>query len=462
MCRRARPPSRYDAAMNDAAPAVPVLPLDLPAEASGAVVVAFSGGLDSTVLLHRLAAEPALRARGLRAVHVHHGLQAAADDWAAHCLRQAQALEVPLEVARVQVPRDAGLGVEAAARHARYAALARALAPGDVLATAHHQDDQAETFLLRALRASGPQGLGAMRPWRRFAGGWHWRPLLERPRVELEAYAQAQRLEWVEDPSNAVADPERNFLRLQVLPLLRRRWPHAAAALARSAALSAGADALLGAEDAALLPAVAGTVPGTLSAGALLAQPAARRARLLRHWIRAQGLPPLPGRGLVQVERELLRARPDAQPCFDWAGARLTRWRDLLHAGPLRAPLPPDWQAGWDGRAPLQLPDGGRLWLHGPDDGAGGTGFATAVQVRARRGGERIRLPGRAHGHALKHVLQEHGVPPWRRAHLPVLAAPDGRTLAAGDVAVDAELAAWLHARGLRLAWRAPCDPEPR
>lgn len=467
------------------------IPLDaLPAAAGGTLVVAFSGGLDSTVLLHRLAVDPVLRARGLRALHVHHGLQAAADAWAEHCARQAAALGVALEVLRVDVPRDGGHGIEAAAREARYAALAAALAPGETLATAHHLDDQAETFLLRALRASGPEGLGAMRPWRRFAGGWHWRPLLALPRATLRAWAQAHALEWIEDPSNALPDPDRNFLRLQVLPMLQRRWPHAAAALARSAELSAQADALLDADDAALLDVLGGEtgrMPATTGAdlgrgpqgdtghsldlAGLLAQPPARRARLLRRWVRELGLPRLPARGIERIEAELLGARADAEAAFAWSGARILRWRGWLHADRLRASLPSDWSVLWDGRTPLDLPDGGRLWLqagdagtHGNDAGddgdPSGTGFDAPLRVRARRGGERIVLPGRTHSHALKHVLQERGVPPWRRAHLPLLVAvsgdDDGQVLAAGDIACAAPLDAWLRARGLRLVWRPP------
>jgi tRNA(Ile)-lysidine synthase len=439
-----------------AAPTPPPLPLPHPpAEADGAIVVAFSGGLDSSVLLHRLAAEPALRARGLRAVHVDHGLQAAAGDWAAHCARQAQTLQVPLQVIEVQVPRDGGTGLEAAARQARYAALRATLAPGDVLATAHHLDDQAETFLLRALRASGPEGLGAMRACRPLGQAWQWRPLLEIPRAALLEYARAHGIAWVEDPSNALPDPDRNFLRLQVLPLLRQRWPQAAGAFARSAALSAEADALLAAEDAALLRTHAGDDPRTLRVPALQALPAARRARVLRHWLRTLGLPPLPARGVDRIERELLGARADAQASFAWSGARVLRWRDFLHADRRREPLPAHWQAGWDGRAPLALPDGGRLRLH---DEAGGAvaGFDAVLRVHARRGGERILLPGRAHSHALKHVLQDRGVPPWRRAHLPLLSDDDGQLLAAGDAAWSATLAAWLHARGWHLAWDPP------
>ncbi len=428
---------------------------EIPGAATGALVVGYSGGLDSTVLLHRLATEPALRARGLRAVHVHHGLQQDADAWATHCQRQAAVLHVPLQVLRVQVPRASGEGPEAAARAARYAALSSTLATGDLLATAHHLDDQAETFLLRALRASGLDGLGAMRPLRRLGGAWQWRPLLQMPREALQGYAQAHGLDWIEDPSNARSDADRNFLRLQLLPLLRQRWPHAATSLARSAALCAQTGALLAEEDASLLRTHAGDDPRTLRVPALLALPAARRARVLRHWIRTLDLPPLPARGVERIEEALLHARADAEARFAWAGARVLRWRDFLHADTLRAPLPPDWQVDWDGSAPLALPDGGTLRLRA-DDGRSACGFDAPVRVHARRGGERIVLPGRAHSHLLKHVLQARGVPPWRRAQLPLLSGADGRLLAAGDIAWADGLARWLHARGWHLAWQPP------
>lgn len=434
----------------------------LAAEAAGAIVAGCSGGLDSTVLLQRLAAEPWIRARGLRAVHIHHGLQAGADDWAGQCRRQAQALGVPFDVIRVGVDRDSGCGLEAAARQARYAALEATMAPGEVLATAHHRDDQAETFLLRALRASGPQGLGAMRPLRRFGPGWHWRPLLALPRDALLAHAHAHGLDWIEDPSNALSDPERNFLRLQVLPLLRTRWPHATASLARSAQLCAEADALLADEDAALCDAMAGADPHTLPLPMLLALPVERRARVLRRWLLGLDLPPLPARGAERIERDLLGARNDARATFAWAGARVLRWRDVLHADRLRPPLPADWSTDWDGRAPLDLPDGGCLSLHAAQ-GAAVAGFQAPLRVHARRGGERIVLPGRAHSHLLKQVLQDRGVPPWQRAHLPLLSDARGILQAAGDVACSGPLAQWLQARGEWLQWQRPGqDASPR
>ncbi|WP_024869281.1 tRNA lysidine(34) synthetase TilS [Pseudoxanthomonas suwonensis] len=440
----------------------PRLPLPFDAlPATGALVVGFSGGLDSSALLHALALEPAARARGLRAVHVHHGLHADAGQWAAHCQAQARAWDVPVQVIGVQVPRDAGLGLEGAAREARYTALLSTLEQGDVLATAHHLDDQAETFLLRALRASGPEGLGAMRPLRRRGHAWQWRPLLDLPRTALLDYAREHGLEWIEDPSNLHPDPDRNFLRLQLLPLLRQRWPHAAAALARSAELCAQADALLADADAQLLRQLTREDPRTLPVSPLETQPPERRARLLRRWVRELGLPPLPGHAVERIERELLAARADARPCFAWAGARIERWGDLLHADREREPLPSSWSVAWDGREPLHLPDGGLLQLH---DGRGAPvpGFDAPLRVHARQGGERITLPGRPHSHALKHVLQERAVPPWRRRHLPLLSDAEGDVLAAGDAIQAGALAQWLDARDWRLAWQPPGSDTAR
>lgn len=411
--------------------------------------VALSGGLDSTALLHALATGWRGR-REIAAVHVHHGLQAEADDWAAHCTAVCAQLQVPLQIVRVQVDRSAGEGLEAAARRARHGAFAQAMAPGDVLVAAHHQDDQAETFLLRALRASGPDGLAAMRPWRQFAGGWLWRPWLAVPRSQIAGYAQAQGLRWIEDASNADIALDRNFLRHRVLPLLRQRWPHADAVLARSAALNAQASELLTQQDQAALELARSADPQVLSVRALRSMEPARQARALRLWIAQCALPPLPARGIAQVQSSLLSTQTDARMRLDWEGACLRRWGEQLHAGWIIAPLPLDWHAAWDGRAVLDLPDGGRLKLHGVP------AFDSPVQVTARRGGERITLPGRTHSHALKHVLQEAGMPPWRRLHLPLLRDAHGRILAAGDAIHCAGLARWLREHAAALRWTPP------
>lgn len=460
-------------ALIDALAAAPTAPL----------CVGFSGGPDSTALLHALAHLPAVRARGLRAIHVDHGLHPRSADWARHCLAACDAWRVPCTILRVAVPRDSGGGLEAAAREARYAALAAAMADGEILAAGHHRDDQAETFLLRALRASGPDGLAAMRPLRRFGPGWLWRPLLDLPRHAIRDYLAAHGLDAIDDPANLDDRHDRSWLRSEIMPLLRERWPQAAAALARSAALCAETAELLDAEDARCLAQAQAADPQVLHVDALAPLPAARRARVLRRWIGELGLPPLPGQGIDIIERELLPARADAEAAFAWAGATIRRWRGLLHAGRHAAPLPADFVAAWDGRAPLTLPTGDVLHLDsdahaGAASAATGEfasdpiaaeaapagnvgvcadtspGFDEPVTARARHGGERIALPGREHSHALKHVLQDLGVPPWERERLPLLYAPDGELLAAGDLAVSARLAAWLRDNGLRLRWQ--------
>ena len=398
------------------------------------------------MLLQLLAATPSAHA-GLRAIHVHHGLQPQADAWSAHCEAVCTALGVPLVNVRVQVPRAGGHGPEGAARAVRHAAFAAELRDGEVLALAHHREDQAETFLLRALRASGPDGLAAMRAWRAHGRGWLWRPLLETSRGELLAHARQAGLHWIEDPSNADTAPDRNFLRHELLPLLQRRWPQAGAALARSAGLCGEASELLDTEDARALADVAGNGPDTLDATGLLALPVARRARVLRRWVATLGLPPLPASGLVAIESELLPAAPDAQAQFAWSDAVVRRWRGLLHAGLRRPPLPAGWDCEWDGGGPLTLPGSGTLQLHGA------ARFEAPLRVHARRGGEHILLPGRDHAHALKHVLQELGVPPWLRERLPLLSAADGSLLAAGDLARSAAFDAWLRAHDASIAW---------
>ncbi|UHQ22021.1 tRNA lysidine(34) synthetase TilS [Lysobacter sp. 5GHs7-4] len=417
---------------------------DLP---QGPLCVGYSGGLDSSALLHLLAASPQVRERGLRAWHVHHGLHPRADDWAAHCARTCAALSVPLTVSQVQVALGSGDGPEAAARRARHAAFEAGLAADETLALAHHRDDQAETFLLRALRASGPDGLAAMRRWRDCGHGRLWRPLLDLPRAALEAYAREHALQWIEDPSNADDAYDRNFLRTRVLPLLRERWPQADAALAASAALNAQAATLLQQDDALALASVRSADPQALSRADLRALAPARRARVLRHWIAELGLPPLPAQGVARIDAELLDARDDAEAEFAWSGAVVRAWRDLLHAQAQSPALPSHWHSPWDGRAPLALPGGGELRLEGANalDGA--------CVVHARAGGERIALPGRAHRHSLKHTLQTLGVPPWERRRLPLLSC-DGVLLAVADLAYSADFEPWLRERGARLVWR--------
>lgn len=400
--------------------------------------------MDSVVLLHLV--WHAGLGRPLRALHVNHGIHPNATHWAAHCASMCHRWNVPFAVENAAVALR-GDGLEAALRVARYAIFETALQPGETLLLAHHQDDQAETFLFRALRASGVDGLSAIPVERVLGQGRLLRPLLDVDRASLHAYALAHGLEWMDDPANADDTFDRNFVRHRVLPLLRERWPHASAALARSAELCARDAALLEAEDSRALASAATLDANVIRRDVLAALPSARRARVLRHWVAALDLPPLPRRVLDEIDAVLMLGRADAQPRVAWSTVTLRVWRDLLHVGPTREALPEDWSAPWNGDEPLALPGGGILLL----DGA--RSLPVPCTVHARQGGERITLPGRSHSHVLKHVLQDLAVPPWTREQLPLVSSTAGDILAAGDLVYSQAFDVWLREHGARLRW---------
>jgi tRNA(Ile)-lysidine synthase len=256
------------------------------AQPPSGVTVAFSGGLDSTVLLATLCRLD-LPVR-LRAAHVDHGLDPRSGEWSAHCAGVAAALGVEFAGVRVAVDRASGEGVEAAARTARYRALGELLAPGEWLLTAHHADDQLETLLLRLLRGTGVRGLRGIVAFGPFGAGWLGRPLLDVTREELRGEAALRQLDWLEDPSNAEPRHDRNYLRMQVLPALRARWPAAAHQAQRLAEQASEAERLLEAvagDDARAL-AESWHVPRAT----LAALDPARQRNLLRYLLRAVGI----------------------------------------------------------------------------------------------------------------------------------------------------------------------------
>lgn len=433
-----------------------VLPTLRRLEPARRFLLAFSGGLDSTVLLHALCQLRAELNAELVAVHVNHRLQPAAGAWAEHCRRTCEAWNVPYMLREIDVRLAPGVSPEAAAREARYAAFESLLEAGDVLLTAQHQDDQLETFLLQLLRGAGLPGLAAMPAVMPFGAGRLARPLLDVPRVELAAYAVASGLQWIDDPSNRDTRFDRNWLRHELIPLLKSRWPAVGATVSRAARHCAAGAALLGElarEDLAALTVASGE---RLDATALAALPAERAANVLRHWLAARGLPMPPERKLAHVLSDVLHARADRQPCVRWPGGEVRRHRGVLYALRPLPPVPAGAPLDWSIDTPLALGAGLGTLLAEPARGMGlsrtrlGTG---PVTVRFRGGGERIRPVGHAHHKALKKLLQEAGIVPWMRSRIPLVYA--GTELAAvGDLWIGAEFAAQPDEPSLTLFWR--------
>ncbi|WP_250463753.1 tRNA lysidine(34) synthetase TilS [Microbulbifer litoralis] len=390
--------------------------------------LAYSGGLDSTVLLYLLAdlGVP------LRAVHIHHGLSTAADAWQAHCERVAASLGVPLTAVRVSVdPADGGL--EQAARRARYRVFGEVLQPGDQLLVAQHGDDQVETFFLRLLRGAGALGLSAMAESRPLGRGRLLRPLLAAGRGQLENCARERGLAWVEDESNRDQRIERNYLRASVLPLLRQRWPlrqrvvRAADNLREAAALLRD----LAETDLAACDRRRERFGESIDLARLRQLPGRRRKNLLRGWLAEQGGSAPEARHLREALEQVAGAAADSAPAVVLGGRVLRRFRDRAYLTPPLPPAPAEGDRSWRGEVPLDL-GGGWLLCPGPGWPPGD------YRVRFRRGGERAHPNGRRHSQTLKKLLQEAGLEPWLRDLVPLVfrAGAGQAPLAVGDLFV--------------------------
>lgn len=411
------------------------------------LLVAFSGGLDSRVLLQLAAGlRPQARFR-LRAMHVHHGLSANADDWAEFCRQACAALDVPLDVVRIAVARNSGLGIEAAARAARYQALLATDA--DWVLLAHHEDDQAETLLLQLLRGAGAKGLSAMAaadPQRRLL-----RPLLDVTRAELEHHARDHGLRWIEDESNADTVYDRNYCRHEILPVMARRFPAARTTLARSARHLAEAAGLLDA--LASLDAERAVEGGKLRISALAAMDEPRARNLLRWWLSASVRLVPNAAVLAEILRQLVEAKADAHVRFVLGERVLCRYRGYACLERETAPVPID--LAWHGETELRLPDGSRLSFERRQ----GAGLAwhrlegRQLRICNRRGGERFRPDSRRPQRTLKHLLQEAAMPPWLRERLPLLYLDQTLAIVPG-IGTASALQAAPHEEGLEVRWQ--------
>ena len=383
------------------------------------LVAGLSGGVDSVVLLHLLRDLAPRHGYALSALHVHHGLSPNADAWARFCRKLCREWGVPLAVRRVSVQKK-GRGLEAAAREARRAAFTRLRA--DAIALAHQLDDQAETVLLNLLRGAGTRGAAAMPAAGRLGGKILLRPLLATPRREILAYARAHGLEWIEDESNRDAALTRNFVRLQVGPLLEQRFPRWRESLARAARHFAAADA-----------------------GASVA---------LREFLAARGLGAPSEAKLVDMLKQLTSS--GARTLIRHDGRQLRVYRGKVEIAPAGEPMP-FAAMRWRGEPRLPIPAlRGELRFRR----ARGRGIAAALldgrelRVGLRGGGERLRPDPRRPRRSLKNLFQEAGVPPWRRERLPLLFC-GGDLVWAPGLGVDAAWQAGGGASGVVPEWRS-------
>ena len=414
-----------------------------------AICAGFSGGLDSSVLLHLLSEHGPAMGYRITALHVHHGLSPNADDWVRSCERFCANQGVPLSVEHVRVDRT-GNGVEAAARVARYAAYAAR--PENVIALAHHLDDQAETVMLQLLRGTGLKGIAAMPELRPLLGTrlQVWRPLLEHTRAELLAYADEHGLRWIEDESNASRDHDRNFFRHDVGPLFDARfpaWRESLARFARHAGAASGLlDALAGVDGVSARAGEPLVLGGEISGE--------RRANALRAFLARNAVTMPTEVRLAEMTRQLFEAREDARVRIDHAGVSLVRQRGAVHIERGLDAIEP-WRVEWRHEPSLELGQGrGRVHFE-PAQGQGISAERAGQEgwyFAPRGGGEALRLGTERPTRTLKNLLQEHDIPAWQRDRLPLLFHGD-RLVWVPGVGIAAEYACGPGQPGFQPSW---------
>jgi len=411
------------------------------------ILIAYSGGLDSHVLLH-LASQLSqannyshksqttqatqvnqANSYQVRAMHIHHGLQEEADAWVPHCQQVCDELNIPIEIKHLNLTIEKGKSIEESARTARYAVFNETLQPDEVLLTAHHQNDQAETLLLQLFRGAGVQGLASMPCIANFGSGQHARPLLSCSRQSLETYAKENQLNFIEDPSNQDSAFDRNYLRNEILPELRERWPSIDKTISRSASIQAETKQILdelAEQDLLLIQNNSNKNPlknNILDISVLKKLSFSRQKLVLRYWIDVNEFQAPSEKKLKHIFSDVVDSKEDAQPIVEWQGVEVRRFKNSIY---LMTPLQDhDNKEVLEWKNPQKLLEIPSLNLVLPALKNSDYDKSQAVSVRFRQGGEKFYDHKRGVNTSLKKLFNESAVPPWLRSRIPLIYSGD-------------------------------------
>ncbi|PCH85959.1 MAG: tRNA lysidine(34) synthetase TilS [Piscirickettsiaceae bacterium] len=419
------------------------------------VIIAYSGGVDSHVLMHVCSGLQQVRSSlTFEAVYIDHGLHKDSDKWRIHCERVANKLSIDFNFIKVDARDVNGEGPEQAARHARYGAFKHIVGEHSVLFTAQHQDDQAETVLLQLFRGCGIDGLAAMPLVDAFSRGHIVRPFLDIDRVAIQAYAALHELEWVEDPSNAELNYSRNYLRQVVIPNIKQRWPAFSKTISRTARHCAEASDLLSSQ---LSEYIDEQRVDILDLNNFLDLDRSKKRAIYRYWLRCNGVK-MPSSNIIQaLEKNAVEAAIDKMPVLRWAGHEIRRFENSLYLLDGLPNKPEGYLACWD-EATCTLPVGlGSLSLNPTNDGsiAKSLWLSGEITVKYRDGGETIKIAGRQGTKALKKLFNERRVPPWVRERVPLIYI-NGRLAAVGEYWIEAAFLAKDNEAAYQIKWQHP------
>ena len=421
----------------------------LPTPFTGRLLVALSGGADSTALLLSISETAHAGQHPLEALHFNHAVQDHSDQWQTHSQQLCDSLGLALHCGLArgwsrQQPSETEL------RQARYDWMNELMKPGDVLLTAHHRDDLAETLLLNLMRASGIHGQRAIAPSRTFGPGLLLRPFLQLRRSRIESWLQQRGVQWMDDPSNRDPGVPRSFIRHQVIPELQKHWPDAAESLARSAELSGEAAALVDEYCDQDLDALVDPGQDALSVSGLQQLQPARQRAVIRRWIQRRGFPAPPASRLMELQRQL---SGDGGLLIAWPNCELRRYRDGLRLMHPLLDMATDWRVEWH-RGACELPAGlGRLEWRRLSDNSLVDGPVPPLSVDFDPACSRFRPAGSARTRTLKNLFQEQGIPPWERVRIPRIYRGQ-ELIGLGDLLGSDSLAQLQQETQSRLVWQ--------
>ena len=386
------------------------------------MTVALSGGVDSVVLLHLLHQLQKTHHYTLKASHVHHGLSKNADKWAKFSEKLCTKLSVPLDVHYIKLPQKKSLGIEGEARRLRYEKLLQSKT--DLVVLAHHEDDQAETFLLQLIRGAGIKGLSSMAHFddsRRL-----WRPLLNTSRTDIESYAKKHKLKWIEDESNLNIDFDRNFIRSKVLPILKNRFSHIIKVISRSSTHLAEAQHLL--DDLAKIDLKnylkSYNYKHKLHVKTLDQLSNSRAKNILRYWLEVNDQL-MPSKDLLdELLRQVLTAKKDAELKIQLSkDFEIRRYKDEIYIAEKNQKGQKNYEIIWKGESEILLPNGAQLNFKKVKGRGINFKFLDnqKLKIRNRQGGESFKPDSKRPTKKIKQLLQESDLPPWEREFLPLI-----------------------------------------
>jgi tRNA(Ile)-lysidine synthase len=374
------------------------------------ILIAYSGGLDSSVLLDLLCSNKMLRNKTKIAIHINHQLSNNAEQWQQHCQITCESYQIKCISKIVSLNINSGESLESLARDARYQVFAKLIKKGDVLLTAHHQDDQAETLLLQLFRGAGIRGMAAMPVKKVFFSGTLFRPLLNFTQAQLQQYANTHNLQWISDESNFNVRFDRNYLRHEIMPQLKTRWPALISNLARSAQHHAAAQKIIQQQAAQDLILIQDEID-QLYINKLLSLTVENQENVLRYWIERNSQPLPSCKILKKIMNEVVLAKSDAEPCVKWQKTEVRRYQNKLYIMSTLQPFDNRQIIPWNNQYDISGLDLKEL--------------SGTLTIRFRQGGERVQLIGGQHSQSLKKVMQSRGIPPWLRDRIPLLYCDD-------------------------------------